>query len=511
MRKRTVRRVLSLVLAFVLCVTVLPAGKTEAEAAFDIDALLNSVELHPQRTGYAALDRLLENVLKPYENATTAEKVRACFDWTVRNIDYSWAGYTSANSGYDGFKEKYPYDDYEEGLQKAFPEDVIARTYYTMSKHKGVCYDWGAVFAVMVRYIGIDAFVHTGIFRFEWDTQSGHHGWTEVQINGTNYIFDPQREYRMCDDGTGTISHTRYYGLRYSDTDRYTQETEINAKRDAQFLSVSAHRQKLVSVGAYVSRSGSVTGADTYDVGTTATLTAVPDEGKSFQGWYSTDGTLLSTETAYSFEVTGKTMLIAMFEGDLFYDLKEDDWFLDNAINAANMGIVSGTRPFYFEGNGTMSRAMTVVMLAKLDGADLSGYTSTSFSDVPEGQWYTAAVAWASENGIVSGTGTDTFSPDANITREQFATIIASYLNWKQVLLAPVELTFTDTADISDYAVEPIGKLYGAGLLSGYSDGTIRPKNNVTRAEGVTILMAADRFLREVQEMEPQEITDWAA
>ena len=211
-------RVASLFLALVLC--FMPFISAYAQAADDptivadnrsamvvernvsnsqIISLLNSQTLHPQKTGYAALDKLLASVLAPYANKSTAEKVKACYAWTIQNIDYSWAGYTKKNSGYDGFKEKYPYNDYEDGLQKAFPEDVIARTYYTMSKHKGVCYDWGAVFAVMMRYIGIDAYVHTGDFKFEESlgfssTAHGHHGWTEVVLDGKYYIFDPQRE-----------------------------------------------------------------------------------------------------------------------------------------------------------------------------------------------------------------------------------------------------------------------------------------------------------------------------
>lgn len=518
-------RLLSLLLVFVLCFSALPILSTEAaaanemtelsvdrsltqaelaelpaeltkeEAAFDINAVLNSVELHPQRTGYAALDKLLENILKPYANASTAKKVQVCYDWTVRNINYSWSGYKGEKSGYYGFNRKYPYNDYEEGLQKAFPEEVIARTYYTMSKHEGVCYDWGAVFAVMMRYIGIEAYVHTGIFRFEWDTQWGHHGWAEVKINGTNYIFDPQREFRMCGDGKGTISHTRYYGLRYSDTDRYQQETKVNAKRDAQFLPVTAHRKKFVPINAVASRSGKVTGAGKYDITTTATLRAVPNAGKSFAGWYDASGKLLSSDTAYSFTVSGPATVYAMFADDKFYDIRNNDWYAGAAMRAADLGLISGTRPHRFDGKIAMSRAMVVMILANLEKADLSGYTNTKFSDVKTGQWYTRAVAWANENGIVSGTNKGTFLPDASVTREEFVVIMANYLKWKQFELTDAELPYSDQDAIRAWALSAVKKIQGAGMISGFPDGTFRPQNSLSRAEGVAILVHLVDFM----------------
>lgn len=122
-------RLIGFMLALVLCFT--PSFTAFAQATDDptlvaddksamivdknvsnsqIISLLNSQTLHPQKTGYAALDKLLDSVLAPYANQSTAEKVKACYAWTIKNIDYSWAGYTAKNSGYDGFKEKYPYN-----------------------------------------------------------------------------------------------------------------------------------------------------------------------------------------------------------------------------------------------------------------------------------------------------------------------------------------------------------------------------------------------------------------
>lgn len=500
MRRTIGRRILSILLIFAMCFAGLSEIQPEAQAVSNINSLLNSVELHPQKTGYAALDKLLDSIMASCAGKTTAEKVQYCYDWTVRYIDYSWAGYTKSNSGYDGFNVAYPYNDLEDGLQKAFPDDVIARTYYTIKNHKGVCYDWGAVFAVMVRYIGIDAYVHTGKFRFEESKYGynnyGHHGWTEVCINGKNYIFDPQREYRMCNDGKGTISHTRYYGLISGDTnyDRYTPETKINAQRDAGFLSVSAHRQKLVNINTVASRSGTVAGAGRYDITSSVTLTATPQSGKDFAGWYDYSGNLLSSELAYTFTVTGPTTVYAMFSGDQFYDVN-DQWYANDALRAGEMGIITGTAAYRFDGDLKMTRASVVKMLTNAENVDLSGYTSTVFQDVPAGQWYTSSIAWAYENGIVSGTSATTFKPDATVTREQFLAIVIRYLNWKNVKLTATEVNYTDADSISDWAKPQIEQAQGIGLIVGYNDGRLGAKDSLSRAQGVSIMMRTIDFL----------------
>lgn len=520
-------RVASLFLALVLC--FMPFISAYAQAADDptivadnrsamvvernvsnsqIISLLNSQTLHPQKTGYAALDKLLASVLAPYANKSTAEKVKACYAWTIQNIDYSWAGYTKKNSGYDGFKEKYPYNDYEDGLQKAFPEDVIARTYYTMSKHKGVCYDWGAVFAVMMRYIGIDAYVHTGDFKFEESlgfssTAHGHHGWTEVVLDGKYYIFDPQREYRMTNDGKGTINYSRYFGVTSGDSNyfRYTEETSVNSKRDAGFLSVSAHRQKFVPINGIASRSGSVSGSGKYDIGTTVTLTASPIADKAFDGWFDKNGNLLSKQPTYSFIVSGETTVYAMFDDDLFYDISSDSWYLSSAMKVANAGLISGTAPHRFDGNVTMTRAMATQIIAKLDDADLSSYTHANFVDVTDGQWYTPAIAWAQENNLVSGVGNSKFEPNRGVTREEFVTLITRYLDQKEIVMQTMDwtdLSFTDKNAISDWAQDAVCRATATHLISGYPNGSFQPKNQLTRAEGITIfssvmdLMTAD-------------------
>lgn len=531
--KNITKRIISLVLAFVICFSAMPltafaadktgndnseitfaaeetnnnTGDNEAEISdnsseqnkssqqeetvFDINNVLNNAELHPQKTGYATLDKMLENIVAPLNGKTTAQKVAALYEWTVYNIDYSWAGYKEQT--YNGFNVPYPLNDYETGLQKVIPQEIIDRTYFTMKNHKGVCYDWAAVFCVMMRYIGLESYVHTGMFRFEWETQIGHHGWAEVEIDGVNYIFDPQREYRMTDDGTKPVDYSRYFGLRYQDTNRYNQETSVNAARDAGFVSVTATRGKTYAVNAVASPMGTVSGGGNYESGAYATLIAMPNSGKSFDGWYDTKGNMVSAETVYSFTVNEKTTLYAMFGGDNFYDIKADAWYYKEANKAADLNLVNGQSLFCFNGSAKMTRAMVVQILANMEGGIGNMGIENPFTDVKSNVWYTNAVLWAVETGIVNGMGNGKFCPNDNVTREQFMTMIINYLNFKTddgINNGSFgNLKFKDKNNISTWARESVAAAVELGFAGGYEDNTIKPKNLLTRAEGVKIIV----------------------
>lgn len=487
---------------------------------FDINDILDGAELHPQRTGYAALDKMLEDITAPLSGMSTSQKVQELYDWTVRNIDYSWDGYKAHT--YEGFAVSYPLDDYEDGLQRAIPQEIIDRTYYTMRNHKGVCYDWGAVFAVMMRYIGLESYVHTGMFRFETDTSSGHHGWAEVQIDGVNYIFDPQREYRMCGDGKGAISHTRYFGLRYGDTDRYTQETAKNASRDQWWLPPSAQRIKAVIVEALASRSGNAQYSGHRNVGDNVTLHAYSNaDNKPFLGWYDTAGNLLTADEDYNFTVTDNAAFIAMFEGDYFYDIPAGAWYADAAVKAAAGKIAGGTKPYCFGGNESLTRAMAAQLIANLAGADLSQYNGGSnFADVAADKWYAPAVAWAVDNGVAKGLDESHFRPDAFIDREQFAVMVQSYMDTlplssyetvdengdtvgvgiSECYPALEDLGYADSAAISPWAKNPMAVIVCRGIMNGYEDNTLRPQNTLTRAEGVKIIISAKEWAEKRQQ-----------
>ena len=131
---------------------------------------------------------------------------------------------------------------------------------------------------------------------------------------------------------------------------------------------------------------------------------------------------------------------------------------------------------------------MIAQVLYNLEGTPAAG--DGSFSDVEAGTWYTDAVNWAAEKGIVKGYGDGTFGPEDDITREQMAVILYRYAQYKgyEVTATGDLSTFNDGAQTSDWAVEAMKWAVGSSLLQGYA-GNLNPTGTATRAEVAQIFM----------------------
>ena len=137
-----------------------------------------------------------------------------------------------------------------------------------------------------------------------------------------------------------------------------------------------------------------------------------------------------------------------------------------------------------------MSRSMIATVLYRL--ANTPTQTgSISFGDVRENEWYTDAIQWAAENGIMKGYGNNQFGPMDNVTREQLALIFYNYTASKGISVTTTgDLSaFRDTQHTSDWAEEAISWAVGVGLLSGKGNGILDPTGTATRAEVAQILM----------------------
>ena len=172
-----------------------------------------------------------------------------------------------------------------------------------------------------------------------------------------------------------------------------------------------------------------------------------------------------------------------------FTDIPQWDHWAHNAIEELlDMGLVNGVGKNRFNPDGTMTRAMLVTILYRLEGA--TEVWKCPFTDVPEDTWYTEAVTWAGGMGIVQGYGDGRFAPTAPVTREQVATILARYLGivGDGSGRGRASLTcFTDETDASDYARESLQRMVMEGIING--KGTkLDPKGTATRAEVCTIL-----------------------
>lgn len=167
-----------------------------------------------------------------------------------------------------------------------------------------------------------------------------------------------------------------------------------------------------------------------------------------------------------------------------------DHWGKDNIDFVVFRGLLSGTTNTTFSPDTAVTRAMFITALGRLSGADVNGYKTGNFTDVPAGSYYLPYVEWAVANEIVSGTGEGMFSPDSPITREDMAVMMQNYAKATgyKIPVAREKLTFADDSDISSYAKDAVTAIQQAGIIVGRGNNRFAPKSNATRAEAATIL-----------------------
>lgn len=167
-----------------------------------------------------------------------------------------------------------------------------------------------------------------------------------------------------------------------------------------------------------------------------------------------------------------------------FTDVKEH-WAQDAIAWAVTNNLFTGVSASQFAPDNAMNRGMLVTVLYRLAGKPNAG--EQHFSDVPAGAYYKDAVAWASQFGVVTGMGNGKFAPNDNITREQLAVILYRFAG--SPAASNMSVSFTDSTTISSWAQNAMAWAVNEGLLSGMSDGTLAPQGQATRAQVATILM----------------------
>lgn len=172
-----------------------------------------------------------------------------------------------------------------------------------------------------------------------------------------------------------------------------------------------------------------------------------------------------------------------------FIDVNETDWFYDAVKFVLENGLMIGTGADTFGPELSVTRGMLVTILHRLENwpAAVNG----NFDDVRENDYYYDAVAWAKQNGIVSGIDQTRFCPNENITREQFAAILYRYFLFKNNGVAGIEADLSEFEDndlISSYAFPALQWAVGEGLIKGRGEHILAPKSNSTRAETAIIL-----------------------
>ena len=176
---------------------------------------------------------------------------------------------------------------------------------------------------------------------------------------------------------------------------------------------------------------------------------------------------------------------------DPYVDVEEDDWFFDDMEYVYTHSIMKGTEPDVFDPGVSLSRGMIITMLYRQEGEPSVDGRANPFTDVPEDQWYTDAVKWAYENGVVNGMSATTYEPDAPVTRQDLATILYRFSNevaQKKLLSDKTYDGFDDEDSIADYAKDAVEEFYKASIINGKTKTEFAPKDTATRAEAAAMV-----------------------
>lgn len=247
-----------------------------------------------------------------------------------------------------------------------------------------------------------------------------------------------------------------------------------------------ANASVLVDGAAASCPAGSVRAAVAVNAADDLTAWSLADDGSIS----AVGGAYDAGQQTYAFDVVNGVTAIARFP---FTDVVAGTWYYGAAAYAYNNGLFAGMTPTTFAPNATMTRAMLVSVLWRLAGEPAPKAPNT-FVDVPDGAWYTDAVTWAAENGVVSGIGGRRFDPSGFVTREQTAEILYNYAHSKGYdVSARADLTaFPDAGSVSGWAEEALSWANAAGLINGtVRDGQtiLDPQGSASRAQVAMILM----------------------
>ena len=329
-------------------------------------------------------------------------------------------------------------------------------------------------------------------------------GFTPVQIKHTSsdgsveYFLSTQKRGAKTftiEDGCAVFTITKFSTFEVSGTQTYVEPSSGGPGSSGG--SISAPTTYAVNVNA--ATNGAVA-ADkkTASKGTTVTVTASPSKGyvvdavkvvdKDGKDVAVTgkDGKYVFTMPASAVTVTGSFKAETPAPAALpFTDVKSGNWFYDAVKYAYAQGLMTGTSATTFAPNGTMNRAMIVTVLYRLEKSPaVTG--ASKFTDVPAGQWYSDAVAWAAANKIVNGYDETTFGPMNAVTREQMAAILFRYEQVKGLENVTLEENlnrFPDQNKISAYAIPALQWAVGQKIINGNADGTLDPTGTATRAQ----------------------------
>ncbi|MBR0366200.1 MAG: S-layer homology domain-containing protein, partial [Clostridia bacterium] len=205
---------------------------------------------------------------------------------------------------------------------------------------------------------------------------------------------------------------------------------------------------------------------------------------------YSANTGAVATNTTSAADKVAQLQEEALAANDLFKDVSQAAWARDEINGLAKAGVINGKTAELFAPNDTITRAEFAKILMGAFGLASDAYTTSSFNDVVPGDWCFMYVESAYNLGIINGIGAGTFAPNALITRQDMAVMVAraAKIAGKDIAEAAGAKDFADAASIADYAKPSVDTLVKGGIINGMSDTEFAPLANATRAQAAKIL-----------------------
>ena len=296
---------------------------------------------------------------------------------------------------------------------------------------------------------------------------------------------------KLCIEGKLIVPHDAKLTI--------TKDAVILGEDNIVYEGCKHEHTKEIVVEATCTESGSKT-VVCEDCGETISTEVIPATGHSFGDW-------TVTKEATCFEDGEETRTCSVCKhvetrpifansdncpSKAFSDLDAKAWYHEGVDYALTNSLMNGVGGGRFEPDGQLTRAQLVTVLYRAAGEPDTGKQVNPFTDVADDAWYTKAVIWAANNGIVNGVAKNVFAPDASIPREQIATMLYRYAGAEAAKEDKLS-AFPDAAKVSDWAKEALNWAVASGLINGVADAngtaSLEPQATATRAQIATILM----------------------